>query len=270
MASSILSRISNDLLLHQYHGAGNNFLIYDARKYNFPFVLIERLCEYYEVDGILLLCDSQIADYQMRIFNPDATEAEMCGNGLRCFIRYLEEHCKRQSHYRIETLSGILEAWHEGDEIGVHMPSPTILDWKFPIDFEGKSYEATYLKVGVPHLVFFLEQIDEIPLDAWGSAMQPLCEEGANVNFVQVHPDQSISIRTFERGVNRETMSCGTGSTASAIACAHRFGFPSPIRVHNTSNQSLTIRIEGEKVQMIGPAVKELSIKCPGQYNGLL
>lgn len=267
MGSSLLSRISNDLVLHQYHGAGNRFLIYDARKFNFPFVLIEKLCEYYEVDGILLLSDSLVADYQLRIFNPDASEAQMCGNGMRCLIRYLEEHSKKQAHYRIETLSGIIEAWHEKDEIGVLMPIPQVIDWNRRVHLDEKTYEAVLLKVGVPHLVVVLDDIEDIPIDQWGRELQSTYEGGVNVNFMQL---SNLSIRTYERGVNRETLSCGTGATASAFVAYDGFQLPSPLIIYNRSKEKLTIRFLPNRAEMIGPAVRELCIKCPGQYNGWL
>ncbi|MFN0064819.1 MAG: diaminopimelate epimerase [Chlamydiales bacterium] len=270
MGSSLLSKKSNDLALFKYSGAGNTFLIYDARSSTFPFVLIPRLCAEYAVDGVILLCNSAIADYQVRFFNVDESEAEMCGNGLRCLIRFLEESALKQPVYRIETLSGIVDAWHEGEEIAVQMPKHRVVSWSQRIE----GYQASILDVGVPHIVFFVEDVDAIDLNTFGPHVQslPIFPKSVNVNVVEVHPDHSFHIRTFERGVQRETLSCGTGCTAAALSVANAFQSPSPLTVHTQAKKCLTIHFKKTdtcffNVVMQGPACKQLSINYTNRYT---
>ncbi len=247
MELSTLSTKLNNL----YHGSGNSFLIFEEELPDAP----DKLCTF-GVDGVLLLRGNLFT-----IYNADGGEAEMCGNGIRCMVRYLEEHGRRQELYTFQTLAGIVEAWHEGKLIGVKMPFPHF-EGKQSVMLGEQERVADLYRVGVPHMVFFFEEIETLPIAEWS---QPFCKN-FNVNYVEVHPD-SISVRTFERGVNRETLSCGTGATAAALATAARFDFPSPIIVHNQSKSSLTIRFSSERVDMIGPA---LSLNSSTLYTGPL
>ena len=231
MESLILSQTSN-----RYHGSGNSFLIFEDVVPGNPVELCK--CG---VDGVLLLKGDRYI-----IYNADGSEAEMCGNGVRCIVRYLEDRGRRQELYKFQTLAGEVEAWHEDDLIGVKMPKPL---------FEGTQIikdqvVADLYRVGVPHMVLFFEEIEPLDLAAWS---EPFVKN-FNVNFVQVHPD-SISVRTFERGVNRETLSCGTGATAAAAAAKRRFDLPLPVTVHTASKSSLIIRIMDDRTEMIGPAL---------------
>ena len=216
---------------NRYEGAGNSFLIFEDKLPKDPAVLCE--CG---VDGVLLL---QGRCY--RIFNADGSEAEMCGNGVRCMVRYLEDRGRKQERYFFDSLAGPIEAWHEGDLIGVKMPAPRLVKRTF---FKNK--EADFYLVGVPHIVLFFDDIENIEIEKWA-------DPAFNVNLVQVNGD-SISVRTFERGVNRETLSCGTGAVASAASVKNHFDFPEKIVVKNRSQSDLIIRLLPNRTEMVGPA----------------
>jgi len=231
MKLSAPSQISN-----KYEGSGNSFLIYDEELPASPIELCLS-----GVDGVLLLKGDHFI-----IYNPDGSEAEMCGNGIRCAVRYLEEQGRRKELYRFQTKAGEVEAWHDGDLVGVKMPEPRFIGTQKV----GDSIADLYT-VGNPHMVLFFENISDLPI---AELSQPFCKN-FNVHFVQINPD-SISLRTFERGVNRETLSCGTGATASAAAAVRRFRIPCPVKVHTASKSSLVIRFLEGRTEMIGPAYR--------------
>lgn len=219
------------LISNRYHGAGNSFLIFEESLSGDP----SELCRC-GVDGILLLRGNRY-----HIFNADGSEAEMCGNGIRCAVRYLADRGRRKERYFFDTLAGPVEAWHEGDLIGVQMPQPQLIKTSL-----FKEKEADYYLVGVPHVVLFFDEIACLDIEKWA-------DPAYNVNLVQLK-DDAIVIRTFERGVNRETLSCGTGSTAAAHAAKRRFRLGDEVCVHTESKSDLIIRLLPDRTEMIGPA----------------
>ena len=216
---------------HRYQGAGNSFLIYEEALPGDPALLAA--CG---VDGILLL-----RGRQLRIYNADGSEAEMCGNGIRCVVRYLEQRGMRETRYFFSTLAGEIEAWHEEDVIGVRMPPPRF-DRRSPF----KERLADFYTVGVPHVVLFFDAIDALDITQWADPRY-------NVNLVQVD-EGGVAVRTFERGVNRETLSCGTGATAAAAAARRHFNLPDEILVQTRSGAPLMVRFLHERTELIGPA----------------
>lgn len=189
----------------------------------------------------------------MRIFNADGSEAEMCGNGLRCFIKYLAELGIYQDRYRIETLAGTHIAWRDGEEVCVEFPPPRDLAWNICIE----GYTLHHLNTGVPHAVIFAEQIDKIDIMKQAPLIRhhPYFPRGTNVNFVD---PKTLQIRTFERGVEGETLACGTGAIASALAASKIYHLSSPICMKVKSGERLTISFTArwKTVVMKGPACK--------------
>lgn len=251
----------------KYVGCGNDFIIFDNRTLFFPIEdkkLIQRLCNRQVgigADGILLLESSAKADFRMRIFNPDGSEAEMCGNGIRCLIQYLSRSDMKRSSYKIETLHRVLTAISEGFDVQVEMGSPTSVKWNLSIFFKGKSFQTHFLDTGVPHVVVFVKDLNEIDLKEMGSYFRYHSEfspQGTNVNLAQLSAD-CIKIRTYERGVEAETLACGTGATAVALAAAFQFKLNSPIIIETRLKELLTIGFERtseefSRVTMKGPA----------------
>lgn len=248
----------------KYSGCGNDFILFDNRNRQFPHsdpLLFSRLCHRQlgiGADGIILLESSEIGDCRMRIFNPDGSEAHMCGNGLRCFVKWIKTLGYNQNDFRIETKQALLRASCVGRDVSVSMHGPTEVQWDCKIDFQGKVSSLHRLNTGVPHVVIFDDQIDKIDLKSWGPKLRHSHE--SNVNFVQLLADGKLKIRTFERGVEAETLACGTGATAAALAGAYQYGLKGPVTVETLSKEHLEIDFlfdgrQFSEVTMTGPAI---------------
>jgi diaminopimelate epimerase len=275
MGLSLLTKRSSELALYLYSGSGNRFFISDSRNLHFPIVLVPKLCNEYALDGVILLEKSLEADYSMRIFNADGSLAEMCGNGLRCLMQFLIDRGHSGKPVTFETPAGIYTAQQAGNEISIRMRAPKRVKWKLPFLVENHQFDAAYLEVGVPHLILFFEEISSEILEKSfevANEDKTLFPTGANVSGVQVLPNNEFLIRTFERGVGRETGACGTGATAAALAISQRFQFSSPLTAIPTSKEPLTIFFNWEGVKpwgiyLKGPVQRELSVNYPTLYN---
>jgi len=228
-----------------YSGAGNTFLLVDNRE-EAPLPPVPE-----ELDGLLSVEPSREADFKAHILNRDGSEAEMCGNGLRCFIAFLERDLALpKRRWRIETLAGTYTAWSEGDEVCVEMLPPSEIRWEVAENLH-------FLNTGVPHVVRFVPSVKEVDVEGEGRELRnsPLfAPAGTNVNFVALQEDGTLKIRTYERGVEAETLACGTGATASALAASHLFHLPSPIKIHVQSGDVLTLSLIDRPV-MRGPVL---------------
>lgn len=206
--------------------SGNDFVVYDNRRNNFTNgpELAVALCKRIEgigADGLILIEKSRKADFKMRIFNPDGSEAEMCGNGLRCAALY-----RGKKNATIETLAGFLRAELKDEEVKVAMPQPKGLQLNINLDIDGRSYQVNFVNTGVPHAVYFVENLEAANVRLLGRLIryhrhfQP---EGTNVDFVNMMDPETLSIRTYERGVEEETLACGTGSVAAVLITHSKF-----------------------------------------------
>ncbi len=262
-----------DLPFEKLHGNGNDFVLIDeyanvvvpeAMKPEFARLYCDRRFGI-GGDGVLFLSKGEGGDLRMRLVQPDGSEAEMCGNGVRCVAKYAVDRGYAGEAFVVETGAGPVpvEAGYDEDdafEATIGMPDPAFDRSGIPAIGDGEyleevdGLEVRAVNTGVPHAVVFVEDLDGVDLDAVAPAIRrhPSFPEGANVNFVQVTGPGSIRVRTFERGVEGETLSCGTGATASA-AIAHRLGLVGePVEVE-TAGGPLTIGI-GRKTTMTGPA----------------
>lgn len=275
MPSSPRLKRSSDLVLHLYNGSGNRFLIVDARREHFPYSLSQVLCNKFEVDGIVLLQTSITADHRMTIINADGSEAEMCGNGLRCLMQFLLDRGISEKTTTFETLDGIYSCHPQGDEISIRMRAPKVSKFHLPFEVGSHSFDAAYLELGVPHLILFFEQVDlSLMQEAYSFANQKPSQflKGTNVSGVQILPGNTFLIRTIERGIGRETGACGTGATAAALAISKRFGFSSPLTAIPLSRDPLKIFFSWEderpwSIFLTGSAQRELSVNYPSVYN---
>lgn len=261
----------------KYVGCGNDFILIDDREGTFPFASkewIAKLCHRnfgIGADGIILLQSPQKADFRMRIFNCDGSEAEMCGNGIRCLKLFLSDLGYKEPSYLIETMKRQLKVTTEEGLVAVEMGPPTELRFSIPIAYQGQEYEAYYLDTGVPHLVLFVDDIAAIDVAAFGSFLRhhPLfAPKGCNVNFAERTPFERIAIRTYERGVERETLACGTGATAAALAAAYKYQLKSPVNIGVSSKDQLSIGFQWDgalfsNVTMRGEAYRSFV----GQYK---
>ncbi len=249
----------------RYSGAGNTFLLIDNRSHRFDRQEVPSMCAQAEVDGVIILEVSTCADAFMRIFNPDGSEAQMCGNGLRCFILFLQECGIQKLRYTIETIAGIQEGWLCEDNVCVLLAPPTELKLDLP-------YDLYFLNTGVPHAVLFVDAVENIDVEETGRALRfsPLfAPAGANINFVCREPDGSLTVRTYERGVEAETLACGTGAVASALIAHKVFGSASPVRVRVRSSHTLTISFNADWTEVIlqGPAIREGNFELKAEIS---
>ncbi|HNW89477.1 MAG TPA: diaminopimelate epimerase [Bacteroidales bacterium] len=207
---------------HKYHGAGNDFIIIDNRNLSFNAAedVISRLCHRrfgVGADGLLLLEGSEIHDFSMRYFNSDGREGSMCGNGGRCIAAFAHDQLNLKEKITFSAVDGLHQSEilkKEGDvsQVRLKMADVTMVQ-------HGEGYY--FLDTGSPHYVTFVDHADETDVVAAGRAIRysPLFPQGTNVDFVEIREAQ-LYVRTYERGVEDETLSCGTGVTASAIAAS--------------------------------------------------
>ncbi|MFW9988216.1 MAG: diaminopimelate epimerase [Candidatus Odinarchaeota archaeon] len=270
----------------KYHGLGNDYIIIDDITLNIPeenkSLLARKLCEFHfsiGADGLIFVCASKDADIKMRIFNNDGTEAEMCGNGIRCFSKYVyEKNFVKKDEIKIETLKGIMIAKLSitnsivrSVEIDMGPPIldcdeiPVILDSKVdrcvnePLVVLDKIFNFTAVSMGNPHVVIFIEeQLDDEKLNMYGAAIESNSHfpNKTNVEFVKIISKEESILRVFERGVGI-TKSCGTGACASVVAGSilGLFNKNVPIIVHNDGGD-LKIRYTGRTIFMEGPVEK--------------
>lgn len=247
----------------KYVGCGNDFVIFDNRNGSFPVSdqpLIKHLCHRQwgvGADGVILLENSEKADFRMRIFNADSSEAEMCGNGIRCLVKYY--HClfPSKSHFVIETMHRLHHASIEQENISIDMGSPSHLQWNVPLLFQQQSLHFHFLDTGVPHAVYFHSDIDAIDLQQLGPYVRHHAAwgpKGTNVTLAQKINNSHCKMRTYERGVEGETLGCGTGAAAVALAAVQQFGLKSPLTISMKAGD-VEISFKDENIIMTGPAV---------------
>ncbi len=238
-------------------GTGNDFILFDfRRKKSFPTgkwaALAQKLCDRKRNiggDGILVLESSKGADFRMRIFNPDGSEAEMCGNGSRCVAAHVAGGKNKDLVF--DTLAGRLEARVRKDVVKVRLMQPHSFQNGIALDIGGKSYSVHSITVGVPHAVIFADDLEGIDVERLGEKVRNhsyFSPRGTNVDFVKAEGNNSIALRTYERGVEGETLACGTGAVASALVTALLKQFSSPVNALTKGGDRLKIyfRREGE------------------------
>ncbi|UCC38345.1 MAG: diaminopimelate epimerase [Candidatus Aminicenantes bacterium] len=227
---------------------GNDFILFDNREKILTGKeqdFFRNICERKQAvgaDGVILLENSQKVDFKYRHFNSDGSQAEMCGNGARAICYFATVNHIVPSHHNFEVYGVIHEAWVSGREVKLRIPPPAEINTQLNIISEKDLEEGGSILFGVPHLVIFAENIEAIDAFKIGKkyCYHPYFENRTNVNFVQILDSRTIKVRTFERGVDDETLSCGTGSTASAIASHLIKGLKPPIEVQ-TSGGSLKV-----------------------------
>ncbi len=251
------------------NGAGNDFVLMDNRAGTIrpSPQQVARLCHRQRgvgADGLMLLipCSSGRADWAWDFYNSDGSHAEMCGNGARCFARFVQRLTGTAGPLTFETAAGIITAAFEGDQVTVNLTDPQQFRLGEQLEVQGASMRVDSLNTGVPHAVVFVPDADRALVESLGPALRyhpHFAPRGTNVNFVQPLAPGSIRVRTYERGVEGETLACGTGLTASALVYARRHGYGSPVRVRVQGGDTLEVRFEGKgdefrNVRLTGPA----------------
>ena len=232
------------------NGAGNDFVLIDNRAGDVRLdrSQIAHLCDRHRgigADGVLLLeKPANDADFRMRYFNADGEEAEMCGNGARCFSRFAKKIADAEEKISFETRAGVISAELLGDLVRLQMTEPTDLrlDIKLPLVTENKIVH--FINSGVRHVVIPVPRIDDIDVRREGSPIRyhkMFSPGGANVNFVEKRGPAKIAVRTYERGVEDETLACGTGIVASALIVAAMENTDSPITAMSRGGDELQV-----------------------------
>ena len=228
---------------------GNDFVVVDSRQNPIkdPVRFARSVCERRRgigADGLLLLEPSKKADYKMRILNADGSEAEACGNGFRCVALLAHEKLGFPKKQTFESLGGIVEAGVQGGRVRVRLMNPEDIRERDHIKVGERDLYYYFLRVGVPHVVIFVQGLAGIPVFEIGREVRyhpHFKPAGTNVNFVEVKGPRAITVRTYERGVEQNTLACGTGSTASAIVSALTHRVESPVEVTTEGGEVLTV-----------------------------
>lgn len=244
-------------------GAGNDFIVMEAAAGTNVKKLTSAACDRSTgvgADGIIVLDKSKASDYRMRIFNADSSEAEMCGNGVRCLAAYIVKTRKpKKKLFSIETLAGEILAEVKGDIANVRLSNPKDYREDVSIVVNDRKMNVSYIDTGVPHVIVFVDDLSGVNVEDIGrtirhhAAFKP---RGTNVNFVafdfERHPERKrgieiINVRTYERGVENETKACGTGSVASALV-AYMKAHP---KVENQKKARMNVRTSGGEILQV-------------------
>ncbi|MBC7247781.1 MAG: diaminopimelate epimerase [Actinobacteria bacterium] len=280
---------------YKYHGTGNDFIILAARDGDaLPLEPqdMEELCRRHTgvgADGIIFACPPLGGgDARMRIFNADGSEAEMCGNGIRCLAKYLyEKEGTRGEALLIETLAGCKEtrltvSGGEVVQVEVDMGLPELRSPDIPSPDEssrqgtrtlelpgGEEVTAFCLSMGNPHCVLFVPDVETAPVAQWGPALEhhPLFPRRTNVEFVQVTGPGSLAVRVWERGVG-ETLACGTGACAAFVAALHLGKGSRSMRVSLRGGELTVGADEAGHVRLAGPAVEVFAGELSPSWRG--
>jgi len=244
----------SNLSFAKYHGAGNDFILIDDRAARFPSdhsALIRAMCSRrfgIGADGLILF-GSVEGQFSMRIFNSDGLEASSCGNGLRCLLLFMRDLGVYHKTVQIIIGGRKAEGWLEGDQPVIELGEPSDVS----LGLETPLGTLHLVNTGAPHAVRFVPDVSRINLEVEGAALRKW--SGANADFASIEPDGGIRIRTFEKGVEGETLSCGTGAAAAAFAALRLFGLQGPVPVRCPGG-TLSVREEEGRLFLSGPAEK--------------
>ena len=249
--------IHDNQLIHFFKmtGSGNDFIVIDnmdqkLSEANFQ-ELVRLVCRRklsVGADGLIFIESDDEVDFRWRFYNADGSEAEMCGNGARCAARFVYlQGIVQKPKMAFRTLAGIIHAEITGERVKIQVSSPHGLEVNFPLEVDGKLFNLNFINTGVPHVVHLLaetRELEDLDVFSWGRALrfhQRFQPAGTNANFAVIEDTQRMTVRTYERGVEAETLACGTGSVASALIAAALDKVESPVEVTTRSGEILTI-----------------------------
>ena len=240
-------------------GSGNDFIIIDntdgkidANEFRKRVPHICRRALSVGADGVIIIEPSESAHFKWRFFNSDGSEAEMCGNGGRCAARFAYEKGIAPQKMSFETLAGIIKAEVSGKIVKVQLTRP--FGWVMDAVLEDLGVNYCFVNTGVPHVVVFVDDIETVDVEGLGRKIRfhkAFAPAGTNVNFAAVSRGR-LYVRTYERGVEAETLACGTGATACALVAVRKGLLSSPVEVVTRSGEVLRVYSEGEDVFLEG------------------
>jgi diaminopimelate epimerase len=231
----------DQIAFYKMSGSGNDFIIIDNRnsvvdEKDLPD-FVARVCRRkmsVGADGFILVQDSDSVDFKWRFFNSDGSQPEMCGNGARCVARFAYLNGIARSKMSFETIAGIVSAEVKNDRVRIKMPDPIDLKTDYNLELGNGFMQVSSVNTGVPHVVITVGDINDAEVVKIGREIRfhnSYAPAGTNVNFICAGNDNTISIRTYERGVEDETLACGTGSVAAAIVMRYKSKGKSPVKV---------------------------------------
>ncbi|BAG14125.1 diaminopimelate epimerase [Candidatus Endomicrobiellum trichonymphae] len=251
--------------------AGNDFILIDNRENIIAQedcqALAKKLCDRkYSIgaDGLILLEKSACKDFKMKYFNSDGSYASMCGNGGRSIAKFAYDLCVANLKMVFETDAGVINAEIlPEDRVRLDLYNPRDLKKDIKVEVNGKEFDVNFINTGVPHVVIFVDDIENIDVFGYGRAIRrhkTFAPAGTNVNFVKVIKDNTLLVRTYERGVEDETLACGTGITASGIISVLKGFAASPVKViaRGGDKLSVSLRNPNDKISNVvleGPAL---------------
>jgi len=262
--------MSKEFGFWKMHGAGNDFVLVDDREAVFPVrdaAWLRALCARRSgvgADGVILIRKSGTADFRMVFFNPDGTRAAMCGNGARCAARLACEEGIAPASMALETDAGVLHAEVRGAQVLLEMTPPE--DWRLDarLTLDGTEIPYGYINTGVPHVVVERPDLGRTDVLGLGSRIRhhpDFAPAGTNANFVAVTGPDTLSVRTYERGVESETLACGTGIVASALVCVLTQRVSAPVQVRCAHGDVLTVDCE-----VAGGAPRNVTLRGPAEH----
>jgi len=251
------------------NGAGNDFILIDNRagKIQLNSQQVVRLCDRHRgigADGLFLLIpnSSGKADWSWEFYNSDGSVADMCGNGARCFARFIQDVVGADGQTRFETGAGVISAQFNGTRVSVNLTAPRELQLDQVIPVSGAKLTVHSVNTGVPHAIVFVPDADKAMVQQLGAEIRRhdhFKPRGTNVNFAQVLGPSHLRVRTYERGVEGETLACGTGVTAAALVSSRVNHFKSPVKVQVQGGDTLEVSWteagrDFADVRLLGPA----------------
>lgn len=251
-------------------GTGNDFIVVDNREgliaSKDQAELAKKLCRRkfsLGADGLILLRNTDEADFAWDFYNADGSVAEMCGNGARCAARFAYRHGFGEKKMRLKTLAGIIETeiCDPQEVVKVRLTKPFDFRLDLSLSLGDVEYPVAFVNTGVPHAVIFVDQQD-IPVKKWGRKVrfhQLFEPQGTNATFVLVTGKNSLKARSYERGVEDETMACGTGAVAAALFASLFKGMDAPVAVETSGGDILTIHFDLED----GPVADNVYLEGP-------
>ena len=250
---------------YKMSGGGNDFILIDNTDNSIPESkasgLAEKLCKRQlsvGADGLILICSSEEDDFKWLFYNSDGSIAEMCGNGARCAARFAYLQDIAGKNMTFGTLAGKIKAEIIDDNsVKVLMTPPLEANFNYSIEVDEKNLEVSSVNTGVPHVVIKSENIDKEPLFETGKKIRfhdKYSPAGTNVNFYEITGDSEVSMRTYERGVEGETLACGTGAVAVAITANTCENIKFPVKIKTRSRATLTIHKQDNNFFLEGEA----------------
>jgi len=259
------------------HGTGNDFIVVDCRALDLPDPadFSVKYCHRkfgVGADQVLLLYPSKIADFMMKIFNADGSEVEMCGNGIRCFAKYIwDRNLSSKQVLDVETLAGIIRPERSGTDVRVDMGEPILDPQKIPVNIQSQAmaidyplsiddreFNLTFVSMGNPHAVIFIDDnVSNFQVERYGRKIEihPLFPKRTNVEFVNVLNRHELIMRVWERGTG-ETLACGTGACATGVAAMLKGLTQRRVTVKLLGGNLSIDWAENNHVYMTGPAVE--------------